>query len=465
MNNFKVIIISEVLKFIENEVRKIDDLLETGGLLLGTKQEDGSRLVTHALPPGPKALHHSTMFERDLEFSQAALNYFSNKSNVEYVGEWHKHPSGLTRPSEGDRQGVINILGDKDYKTGGVMVFPIFILEKKNNYSIDSVQKVVRVFPYYMDKSGKEFKKFIFQVANCAIGTQEEVKNFQQYYLIFKGYKKGSLNFPVSHSNYEIIKNRETLTLYKYIFNSIDKMKDSFINFFEEKISSPSTKNADVKDDSAGIASDEVLNEDKKEPKEAKQETPWYKTVSGKKILASENLLAKEIDSFKSVSKLEDGSLVFHFKPANAIFSTLDIICQPNHPKTFPRLLVKAEDFDIELPSEKNQLLKDLSIKVKKLNKKWDSQEIYNISEIAKELIDTNSIDSGGIVTDSQDISQGERENTHSDEKKWYDTTIGKKVLKEETIALKQWGLDYQIKKLQNKQLVITINNFNVNNK
>lgn len=459
MNNFKVIIISEVLKFIENEVRKIEDNLETGGLLLGSKQDDGSRLITHALSPGPKALHHPTMFERDLEFSQAGLNYFSIQANVEYVGEWHKHPSGLTRWSEGDRQGVISILGDKDYKTGGVMVFPIFTLEKKNSDRIDNGQAIVRVFPYYMDKHEKEFKKFTFQIANCNLGTQEEVRKFQQYYLIFKGYKKGALNFPLSYNNYEVTKNRETLALYKYIFNSIDKIRDSFINFFKEKISPLSIKN-----DSLGLDSDIVSNGDKKEPEESKQEIPWYKTISGKKILASENLLAKEIVSFKSVNKVEDGSLVFRFKPTNAIFSTLDIICQFDYPKKFPRLLVKVEGYDIELPNEEDQQFKDLSMTVKKLNEKWDSQEVHNIAGIAKKLIEVGSIGRGVVMEDSRNISQREYQNSHSSEKHWYDTTVGGKVLREEKNLLKQRGLDYQIKKLANRKLAITINNFIINN-
>lgn len=466
MNNLKVMILSEVLEFIENEVRKIDEDLETGGLLLGTKQEDGSRIVTHAFPPGPKAIHHPTMFERDLEFSQTALNYFFNKSNVEYVGEWHKHPSGVTRPSGGDRIGVINILKDKDYKTGGVMVFPIFVLEPKSSYSIDRKQKAVKIYPYYMDRSRTDFKIFTFQIANCNIGIQEEVKKFHENYLIFKGVKKGNLTLSSHYENREMIKTQDNLTLYKYIFNSIDKIKDSLVNFFDEKITSPSLRKVNEIDDSTVTSTNLKSKEDEKETEEVKQEIPWYKTVSGKKILASENLLVKEIDSFKSVNVLEDGSLIFRFEPQNTIFIKLDIVCQEKHPNSFPKIIIKTDHYDGELPNEQEQALKKLSMEVNELRNKWDSKEIDSIAEISRKLIETGNIDEEErVITESQDISQREWENADSNEKKWYDTINGKKILNEETILLRQSGLDYQIKKLQNKQLVITINNFIVNNK
>ena len=120
----QIIILSSVITYIEKEVLKVDSQLETGGLLLGTKLPYG-RLITHATPPGPKALHTPSMFERDLDLSQSMLNYFARNEGVDYIGEWHKHPPHLHTPSNADRNGVVKILKDPDYRTQGMIVFPV----------------------------------------------------------------------------------------------------------------------------------------------------------------------------------------------------------------------------------------------------------------------------------------------------------------------------------------------------
>lgn len=77
------------------------DSAETGGVLLG--YNDGPRVsVTHAGPPGPRAIHQPDFFLRDLEFAQ---NFASNgwaECEAQWIGEWHTHPAGVLIPSHAD---------------------------------------------------------------------------------------------------------------------------------------------------------------------------------------------------------------------------------------------------------------------------------------------------------------------------------------------------------------------------
>lgn len=218
-----------------------------------------------------------------------------------------------------------------------------------------------------------------------------------------------------------------------------------------------------------------MLDEDKKEPKKDLQ---WYKTISGKKILANEHLSAKKIESFKSVNKWEDGSLAFHFELNYTNFISFDIIAQKDHPKIFPGILAqvgelilpkerkymilneKAGEY-IELLNEKDKRFKELSEDVRNLKEKWEMRKISNISEIAKRLI--NKIREKDIVIfiDPRCVH-----GMVLCEHQWYKKDDGKKRLKEEIKQFKKLRLDFQIKKLHSeKRLIITINNFKIKQK
>lgn len=221
-----------------------------------------------------------------------------------------------------------------------------------------------------------------------------------------------------------------------------------------------------------------MSNKDKNESEKPKQELQWYKTVSGKKILVNEYLSAKKIDSFKSVNKLEDGSLVFHFELNYTNFISLDILPQKDHPKLFPRILAqvgelilpkegkymilneKAGEY-IELLNEKDGRFRELSKNVRNLKEKWEIKEISNVSEIAKRLIKEIREKDIVIFIDPRCV-YGRVLSEHQ----WHKKGDGKKRLKEEIKQLKKLRLDFQIKKLySNKRLLIMINNFKVNQK
>lgn len=84
------------------EAKRFPDL-ETGGDLYGTFSHGNAPVIWLASGPGPKAKHHLTDFEQDIEF----INHWQEKLHAEfgiqYIGTWHSHHRiNLPEPSSGD---------------------------------------------------------------------------------------------------------------------------------------------------------------------------------------------------------------------------------------------------------------------------------------------------------------------------------------------------------------------------
>jgi hypothetical protein len=90
--------------------------METGGPLIGTVQSSweprGERLIAAVfgtVPPGPQlraGLASVGMGSRgDGERAASALRWWRKVTGLDlrHLGDWHKHPSGLPEPSQGDR--------------------------------------------------------------------------------------------------------------------------------------------------------------------------------------------------------------------------------------------------------------------------------------------------------------------------------------------------------------------------
>ena len=121
--------------------------LETGGTLLGVIL-GWLILVTHATAPGPRARHRAAMFEADIPYQQEELDRITYRyGGVRYVGEWHKHPSGLHRPSGVDAGGVREILNDPDYDVEQLL-FPIVTCDRRSGFEIH---------PYLMARGWSDF--------------------------------------------------------------------------------------------------------------------------------------------------------------------------------------------------------------------------------------------------------------------------------------------------------------------
>lgn len=73
------------------------DPCETGGVLLGY-WGDGTQepVITHSFGPGPDAVHERDRFRPDQphQLAEIARLYESSERTLQYLGDWHSHPSG-----------------------------------------------------------------------------------------------------------------------------------------------------------------------------------------------------------------------------------------------------------------------------------------------------------------------------------------------------------------------------------
>jgi integrative and conjugative element protein (TIGR02256 family) len=93
-------------------------LRETGGALLGWVEGD-DWVVREVLGPGPNAKHGVSSFEPDAAWQvrEGHRIYDETGWTVRYLGEWHTHPRGSTRPSAQDLKTMRDIGRDPDFET------------------------------------------------------------------------------------------------------------------------------------------------------------------------------------------------------------------------------------------------------------------------------------------------------------------------------------------------------------
>jgi integrative and conjugative element protein (TIGR02256 family) len=100
---------------IEREARRSADGRETGGILLGHDADDGEPLrVTVAGEPGPAARRSALRFLRDLEHAKCLADEAYDRDASVWVGEWHTHPTGPSRPSRRDLRTYQRLLTDAE---------------------------------------------------------------------------------------------------------------------------------------------------------------------------------------------------------------------------------------------------------------------------------------------------------------------------------------------------------------
>ncbi len=103
-----VYISRDTLRFICQEVT-VSRNIETGGILLGVILQTGDNLITHAIGPGPNAIKRSNEFRKDFKYSVKMLNHMYKKYSVDFLGDWHKHPSNGVRYSAKDYASMVRI--------------------------------------------------------------------------------------------------------------------------------------------------------------------------------------------------------------------------------------------------------------------------------------------------------------------------------------------------------------------
>lgn len=121
----KIIISREALQCMKNEISR-EPSKETGGILIGHRDQIGTISVEIASEPGPKATKDKDNFSRDVEFCQHIVdeNYRKYGEKGMYIGEWHYHPFSENKPSRLDLLSLTEIAAQKEY----VLDKPIMII-------------------------------------------------------------------------------------------------------------------------------------------------------------------------------------------------------------------------------------------------------------------------------------------------------------------------------------------------
>ncbi len=117
VTNITVLAAPRVLSFISQETLRYDSQgLETGGILVGSWLDNDTVYLVGATGSGPMAEHAQYSFAVDTDYANAELTRLRQSfPGSDYVGEWHKHPATLERPSSGDLMTARQLLADPDY--------------------------------------------------------------------------------------------------------------------------------------------------------------------------------------------------------------------------------------------------------------------------------------------------------------------------------------------------------------
>lgn len=104
-------LMAQAVRTIVDEIANAGDR-ETGGTLVGPDHQEGGLLVTHATGPGPGARRGPASFRFDREWCQRRLDHWNRSMRVDWIGDWHLHPSGLHQPSPTDYESALRLIGD-----------------------------------------------------------------------------------------------------------------------------------------------------------------------------------------------------------------------------------------------------------------------------------------------------------------------------------------------------------------
>lgn len=93
--------------------------VETGGVLLGFRDDSGAVIVLEATASGSGATETAELFERDADFVQERIDDAAERlgRRSQYVGEWHSHLEPRPRPSARDIESLTGIASAPGYLT------------------------------------------------------------------------------------------------------------------------------------------------------------------------------------------------------------------------------------------------------------------------------------------------------------------------------------------------------------
>jgi integrative and conjugative element protein (TIGR02256 family) len=128
-----IVMAKEAIEKIKHLSQKSNGV-ETGGVLIGTvaKIEEGLVLIIcHATLPGKRAIQMPAYFDRDKGYCGNLVKEYHSASegDLNYVGEWHSHPTRDITPSWLDDTSLFRVAYDKGYAIKN----PISIIQSSEN--------------------------------------------------------------------------------------------------------------------------------------------------------------------------------------------------------------------------------------------------------------------------------------------------------------------------------------------
>jgi hypothetical protein len=121
----KLLFSLEAISIMLVESYKIQQNLETGGILIGPKKHTG--IITDVIPSTSYAERATASFyqsPRDVKILNQKLKEFQ-ANNQDFKGYFHKHPSGLFNLSFGDKVSCKEILQSPNYKINNFLIMCI----------------------------------------------------------------------------------------------------------------------------------------------------------------------------------------------------------------------------------------------------------------------------------------------------------------------------------------------------
>lgn len=140
LEDTKINILKDVLDFMKRESAESGDV-ETGGVLIGHRNDIGEYIIVRASKPGPNAIRTKTRFEKDEEYCQKELLDAFKELGEQglYLGEWHYHPSGSNEPSGLDIKSLTEIAAQENYRIDKPIMI---ILSPRQEYAITIHNKI-----------------------------------------------------------------------------------------------------------------------------------------------------------------------------------------------------------------------------------------------------------------------------------------------------------------------------------
>jgi integrative and conjugative element protein (TIGR02256 family) len=141
---------------------------EIGGWLLGYwAQSQKEVVVTHATPPAMRGTAFGVTISGKGHMQRFDEAWERSGGRVTFLGDWHTHPGGPTRPSRQDRRALDQLAEDEDYGTptplAGIVQVPrwrcsnlerssAFYLRNRRGDVRELVPRVIATLPSEVDR-------------------------------------------------------------------------------------------------------------------------------------------------------------------------------------------------------------------------------------------------------------------------------------------------------------------------